>query len=1140
MQRLADLLGRQSGPTNGPSANMTSQNISGKPDSWIIDTGATDHISCKLDTMSDAYTNPGVPPVQIPNGDTVPVHALGRVNLGPNLHLEQVLGVPNFCFNLLSVSKLTRDLNCVLIFGSEFCVIQDLLSRKPIGVGRVRNGLYHLEPMRAGKALLSKGHNTADLWHRRLGHLPMNRISLVSNLPVTFNSPKLLFCDACCKARQTRLPFPHSKNKSIHNFDLVHCDIWGPYRTKSHSRSHYFLTIVDDHSRATWVFLMKCKSETRHYILMFFNWVKTQFNIRIKVFRTDNGLEFGHHELLHHYFENGMDRQTSCTDTPQQNGVVERKHRHLFEVARALRFQAKLPVRFWGECVLTAAYLINRMPLSVLQNRTPYEVLFGKVPNYDHLRTFGCLCYGHMNGKPHDKFAPRSKSGIFVGYPNGQKGYRIYDLESKVIYSSRDVQFFESIFPFADKKDNIADLQTCHTPFGLIDHLSVDWECQAASHAPTGETSKSTQTSDVPTRSNSPHNVDLEPLSLGSSSSQDQIPLDQAPGSAELSPSTIQSPIRTEQSALPINEPPVVPSKRTRQVSKNLSGYNYTLPPSLAPPSSTSHSSSPSANSTVYPLSHNISYSKFSRTHTAFLAAISSVDEPKYFSQAVKHAHWKDAMAKDISTLEANNTWTLMPLPSGKRAIDSKWVYKVKFYPDGIVERYKARLVAKGYTQIEGLDFHETFAPVAKLVTVRCLLAIASIKKWELHQLDVNNAFLHGDLKEEVYMKIPQGFSKQGENRVCRLQKSLYGLRQASRNWYHKFTQSLLVVGFIQSQSDHSLFTFARKGSFLTVLIYVDDVIVTGTDSAKISWLKHYLDTKFHIKDLGKLKYFLGIEVARSSNGIVLSQRKYVLDILTECGLTGCKPSSSPMAEQHQLDLNSGELCDDPGQYRRLIDRLLYLTITRPDISYVVHILSQFMHKPRRPHYDAAIRVLRYLKNSPGQGILLSSNSSLSLRAYCDVDWAGCPTTRKSTTGYIVFLGSSPISWRSKKQSIVSRSTAEAEYRAMATTASEIIWLLRLLSDLGLSHQNPVSLFCDNQAALHIVANPVFHERTKHIEIDCHFVRHHTQSKALLPRPISSQYQLADIFTKALGQERFHILLGKLGKLGISNIHAPT
>ncbi|KAK3016454.1 hypothetical protein RJ639_007809 [Escallonia herrerae] len=200
---------------------------------------------------------------------------------------------------------------------------------------------------------------------------------------------------------------------------------------------------------------------------------------------------------------------------------------------------------------------------------------------------------------------------------------------------------------------------------------------------------------------------------------------------------------------------------------------------------------------------------------------------------------------------------------------------------------------------ISGLDFHETFAPVAKLVKVQCLLAIASIKKWELHQLDVNNTFLHGDLEEEVYMKIHQGFSKQGENRVCHLQKSLYGLRQASCNWYHKFTRSLLAVGFIQSQSDHSLFTFTRQGSFIAILIYVNDVIVTGTVSAKLSWLKHYLDTKFHIKDLGKLKYFLGIEVARSSDGVALSQHKYVLDILTECGLTGCKPSSSPMAEQH-------------------------------------------------------------------------------------------------------------------------------------------------------------------------------------------------------------------------------------------------
>ncbi|KAK3043854.1 hypothetical protein RJ639_000553 [Escallonia herrerae] len=294
--------------------------------------------------------------------------------------------------------------------------------------------------------------------------------------------------------------------------------------------------------------------------------------------------------------------------------------------------------------------------------------------------------------------------------------------------------------------------------------------------------------------------------------------------------------------------------------------------------------------------------------------------------------------------------------------------------------------------------------------------------------------------------------------------------------------------------SHYSLFTFTLGGSFVAVLVYVDDVIITGTDSDHICKLKNYLDTKFHIKNLGKLKYFLGIEVARSPAGIFLSQRKYVLDILAECGLTGCKSASFLMEQQHKLSNESGEICKNPEEYRRLVGRLLYLNITRPDISYAVHILSQFMHDPRQPHLDAAYRVLHYLKGSP-------------------------------------------VSWRAKKQTVVSRSSAEAEYRAMATTTSEIIWLKQLLQDLEVSCTTLVSLFCDNRAAIHIAANPVFHERTKHIEIDCHFIRQHIQSETIATKSISSQDQLADIFTKALGHDRFHQLLGKLG---ISTLHAPT
>ena len=319
--------------------------------------------------------------------------------------------------------------------------------------------------------------------------------------------------------------------------------------------------------------------------------------------------------------------------------------------------------------------------------------------------------------------------------------------------------------------------------------------------------------------------------------------------------------------------------------------------------------------------------------------------------------------------------------------------------------------------------------------------------------------------------------------------------------------------------------------------MYVDDVIIASNNSTHSKALKEYLDAWFHIKDLGPLKYFLGLEVARSPDGIVLSQRKYTLDILQEAGMLGTKPASFPMEQNHKLALDDSALLDNPGAYRRLVGRLIYLTITRPEICYSVHILSQFMNQPRHGHWVAALRVLRYLKSAPGQGICLSSNSDFHLYAYCDSDWAGCPLTRRSITGYFILLGCSPISWKTKKQSVVSRSSAEAEYRSMATTACELIWLRTLLNDLMISHRFPAQLYCDNRAAIHIAANPVHHERTKHIEIDCHFIRDCVKAGCITTSHVSSHLQLADIFTKALGNVQFHFLVGKLG---IRNLHAPT
>nr|GFA55618.1 hypothetical protein [Tanacetum cinerariifolium] len=281
----------------------------------------------------------------------------------------------------------------------------------------------------------------------------------------------------------------------------------------------------------------------------------------------------------------------------------------------------------------------------------------------------------------------------------------------------------------------------------------------------------------------------------------------------------------------------------------------------------------------------------------------------------------------------------------------------------------------------------------------------------------------------------------------------------------------------------------------------------------KIQEIKKQLDKKFSIKDLGSLKYFLGIEVAKTNDGLVLSQRKYTLDILKDYEKLGCKPSSFPIEQGLKLDKGEHEATVDASQYRRLIERLLYLQATRPDITYSVNVLSQFVADPRNNHLEAANRVFRYLKATPGQGILLSRTGDLALNAYCDTDWLGCSYTRRSRTGYFLLLGGAPISWKSKKQSLVSRSSAEAEYKAMASTVSEVLWVRWLLGELRVDTSSPTPLFCDNQAARHIANNPVFHERTKHVEMDYYFVRERVESKEIIPMYISSKMQVADLLT---------------------------
>nr|KYP60496.1 Retrovirus-related Pol polyprotein from transposon TNT 1-94 [Cajanus cajan] len=341
-------------------------------------------------------------------------------------------------------------------------------------------------------------------------------------------------------------------------------------------------------------------------------------------------------------------------------------------------------------------------------------------------------------------------------------------------------------------------------------------------------------------------------------------------------------------------------------------------------------------------------------------------------------------------------------------------------------------------------------------------------------------------------MQIPQGYTHHilptsCAPLVCKLHKSIYGLKQASRSWFNKFSTTLTSQGFNQSKYDYTLFTQGTNSTFIAILVYVDDIVIASPNPAAITSVKDMLHRHFKLKDLGDLKFFLGLELSKSKSGIFMCQRHYILSILKDCGMLACKPSTVPMEALLKLHVESGTTLSDPGAYRRLIGRLLYLTISRPDIRYTVHKLSQFVSNPHSGHMDAAYMLLRYLKHTIGQGILFKTNFDTKLHAYVDVDWGSCIDSRRSTTGLCVFFGNSLVSWKAKRQNIVSKSSTEVEYRSLASVSAELTWLRNLLTDFNI-HIPYATVYCDNQAAIHIASNPTYHERTKHLEISCIYI----------------------------------------------------
>ncbi|WJZ98853.1 hypothetical protein VitviT2T_017352 [Vitis vinifera] len=665
------------------------------------------------------------------------------------------------------------------------------------------------------------------------------------------------------------------------------------------------------------------------------------------------------------------------------------------EMTRCMLHEKELPKKLWAEAANTAVFLLNRLPTRVLQKKTPFEAWFGYKPDLKNLRTFGCLCFSYVPQVKRDKLDKKAEPGVFIGYSNSSKAYRIFQPQNGKILVSRDVKFME------DRQWN--------------------WEESIKMQLPKVPQYFDEDIDDVPVRG-----------------------------------------------------------------IRSLSDV-------------------------------------YERNNVA-------VFEPAEFEEAEKDDKWIEAMKEELRMIEKNDTWELVDRPQHRKVIGVKWVYRTKLNADGSVNKYKARLVVKGYSQVFGVDFSETFARVARLDTIRMLLALTAQKGWKTYQLDVKSAFLNGYLQEEIYVEQPEGFQVKGqEEKVYLLKKALYGLKQAPRAWYSRIDEHLQSLGFVKSPSEATLYVKGTDANLIVVSVYVDDLLVTGSNEKLVKEFKAEMLKVFEMTDLGLMSYFLGMEVKQDHDGVFISQKKYAKEILNKFHMDDCKRTSTPMNQKEKFSKDDGTEKVDESQYRSLIGCLMYLTATRPDIMFSVSLLSRFMHCASEVHFQAAKRIVRYIKGTTNYGIKYSYCQNFKLHGYSDSDWAGSIDDMRSTTGFCFNFGSGIFSWSSKKQDVIAQSTAEAEYVAANATVNQAIWIRKILADLHMKQNEPTQIHVDNQAAIAISNDSVFHGKTKHFKIKLYHLREEQKDGEVKLLYCKTEDQIADVLTKALPKARFETLRGKIG-----------
>jgi transposase InsO family protein len=1053
-------------------------------DVWYIDSGATSHMS-NDESFFKTLEKRKMRDVTVANGESAKVLGIGRGELhclngkdeAVKVCLENVLYVPDLTENLLSVKRLAKTGHSVGFTGEQ-CEISK--NNIVIAKGKLSPDMYELRVPHRSLAVKQNQHtpNCQHSWHRRFGHRHPEDVQkleikkMATGLKIQDCGIREV-CECCIKGKMSRCPIPKkATTRATSVLELVHTDLCGPMQNATPSGKRYFMTMIDDYSRFTQVYFLKFKSEVSKFINEYIKYAENKFEKKVKVIRSDNGREYITKELQRSLTEMGIKVQYTAPYSAFQNGVAERKNRTLMEAARCMLIDAEIKKKYWAEAVNTACYLQNILPSKAV-DKTPFELWNRRKPDVKHLHIFGCKGYAHLPKEKRRKLDEKAISLTFVGYSAESKAYRMLDTATDKITISRDVKIIERDLKREEENEKGSSQENKSTERRkIVENRDEN----------TPESGQEVNYSE-----------DIEIIS------ENELENEQDQGLNESSESLNEFE-ETQSLAMDSVLEQSLPAGDEEYVFQgNLDDLNNQevrvseRPTKGQPPDRFK----PQAN--------------IVRDH----------EEPKNRTEALsgvdKH-DWIRAMNEEMKALTENSTWVLTTLPEGRKTIGCKWVFKRKKNANTGLIKYKARLVAQGFSQKYGTDYDEVFAPVVRATTLRLLLAIATQRKLKIHHFDAKTAFLNGELKETIYMKQPEGFVDAKEELVCKLNKSIYGLKQAAKVWNEKLHGALTKLGFKQSTSDPCLYSKNKSKALQYVAVYVDDLLIADENDYEIEKTADGLEKEFDLTRLGELKSYLGINIQRDSNGVFyMDQAQYIQKTINRFGLKDARISATPLDTGYLKIARDGKPMHNGEKFQKLIGAVLYVaTHTRPDIAASVSILSQKIKQPTETDWNEAKRIVRYLKGTKEFKLKLTSNTE-GLEAYTDADWAEDRTDSKSHSGFVFLYNGSAIAWACRKQTCTAWSSCEAEYIAIAEASRELLWIRRLLEDFHIEQTKPIRIYEDNQSAIKLIKTGESRNKTKHIDVKYHFVTDLEKKKIIEIRYCPTTEMIADMMTKPLG-----------------------